>query len=465
MFIRSKFIAVLLGANGVGIYSQILNVSNLIVVLIPIGSVGITRFLSDFYEEGKIHQINYLLRRILAINIPLVLIIGSVFIIFSRTISELLYSNNEYWILILIFSISVPLGLFNVLIDIYLKSVRKISLYVRFVSINAIVSLILFIPLILIFKIEGVIASFFFTYLVGILVGYLILKRNSILPHLKIFEKLEPGVLKSVYKTGLIMVIIYIIQQLSNIVIRSLIANTLSILELGIYQSVYAISNNYFALFFTIMYTYSFPKFSTFKSSSEIIKETNETLKFLVMIYTPLIIIFFVFRVFFIRLLYSSDFIYAKELLFYQLLGDYFKMLSWVLAIWLIPNLKLKAWAFFDIIFFVNYFSIFYYLFFFTGLGILSISISYLISYAFHLVLNFIYIKKEIKFIMSKDNKLKVAVSAVTIALMFLIAQNSQLLAFITIVPVLTIWLLVSVKKSEMIELKSLVTGYFKQRS
>ena len=300
MFVRSKIIAILLGTGGVGVYSQILNISNLIIVLVPIGSVGITRYLSDFYQDGKIKQINYLFRRVLLINIPFVFLIGIALVTFSKQISMLLYSSDTYSILLVIFSIAIPLGLINTLIDIYLKSVRKIDLYVRFVAISAITSLILFIPLVFLFKIEGVIASFFFTYFVGIVVGFVVLKKNSILPRLKFYEKLDTGVLKSVYTTGLIMVIIYIIQQLSNIVIRSLIANTLSILELGIYQSVYAISNNYFALFFTILYTYSFPKFSTFKTYPEIISETNETLKFLVMIYTPLIIIFFVFRVFFI---------------------------------------------------------------------------------------------------------------------------------------------------------------------
>ena len=178
-----------------------------------------------------------------------------------------------------------------------------------------------------------------------------------------------------------------------------------------------------------------------------------------------MIIIFFVFRVFFIRLLYSGEFIFAQELLFYQLPGDFLKMLSWVLAIWLIPNLKLKAWAFFDVIFFINYFFIFYYLFFHTNLGIIAVSISYLISYAIHFILNLYYIKKEVKFNLSKNNRLKILTSAASIAVVFLIAQYNELLGIIVFLPALLIWFLISVEKREIMELKSLVTGYIKNRT
>ena len=347
--------ALVVGVTGVGIYSQVINISNLMAVLIPIGSLGITRYISEFYEDKKTAQISLLLRKILTINIPVVFIISILLIVFSRTFSQLLYSDNSYWLLITMYAVSIPLGLISSLIDIYLKSVRIVSLYVKFVAIGSITSLIVFIPLVYYYKIEGASSSFIFTYLVSIIVGLLILKKNRILPNLKVSEQLDPDVLKKIYRTGFIMIVIYMFQQLSNIVIRSLIAKSLSLHELGIYQSVYAISNNYFALFFTIIYTYSFPKFSTFKTNEEIIQETNETLKFLVLVYTPLVIIFFVFRMFFIRLLYSSEFLFAKELLFYQLLGDFLKMLSWVFAIWLIPNFKLKAWALFDIIFFQKF--------------------------------------------------------------------------------------------------------------
>ncbi len=334
--------------------------------------------------------------------------------------------------------------------------------YVLFLVLSSFTNVLVNVPLIYFFGLYGAILSFVLLSLINTTIGIFILKRIKLIPNLKKTKKVDRNVISDIYKVGLGSVLAMVMHQLTFIIVRSNIASELGLGSVGIFQSVYAISVNYFGIFFVLLATYSIPKFSTFKTNHENNQELNTTLKFLLILYTPLIIIMFTFRTFFISILYSDEFLSAKDLLIFQLSGDFFRALSWVFNIWLIPNLKIKQWIIFDLIFYLLFFGLFYYMLN-SDFGIKSVSIAYLLAYGFYLIINFAYTKYSLAFKYRNKNLKSLIVSFIVLVTAFIISEYNEYYGYLTILPIILIWMFFVVKKQDYLNLISILSTKIKR--
>jgi len=352
--------------------------------------------------------------------------------------------------------------LFNY-IDAYFKGLRRINKYVLFIAISSFINILVNVPLIYFLGIYGAVLSFVFLSILNTSIGIMILKRIKLIPNLKKTIKVERNVISNIYKVGLGSVLALVMQQLTFLFVRSNIAGELSLASVGIFQSVYAISINYFGIFFVLLATYSIPKFSTFKTKHENNQELNTTLKFLLILYTPLILTIFVFRTFVITILYSEEFLIAKDLLVYQLSGDFFRALSWLFGLWLLPNLKIKQWILFDFVFYVLFYSLFYIFLNYSTFGIKSVSIAYLIAYISHFIINFLYTKFSIDFKYMNKNLKNLFISSIVLALALFVSEYNEIYGYIIIIPLIVVWTFFVIKKRDFLNLKEILLSKLKK--
>lgn len=456
--VKVKLIALLIGPLGVGIISQINSLSSLVFAIIPIGSLGITKYIAEYYNENRIDEISVLLKYFVLRNLPVVIIIFSALTMYSVYFSDLIFDNVAYNHIIIFFSVSIPLGMLAGFIDLYFKGLRKIGIFVKYSILNSLISLILFIPLITIFEIEGAVIVIVLTYLVNIVLGIFLLKSNKLLPRFSNIKsvKVESKVKKDILKIGLATMLMLFFQQASFLVIKTFIVDNYGLISVGIYQSVFGISNNYFALFFSVIATYSLPKLSTLKNNDDKISEINQTLKLLLFLYTPTITILYVCRIILIKTLYTSEFLSANPLFFFQFLGDYLKALSWIFGLWLLPNLKIKQWLLFDLFnsFFFTAFSIFLSKYYKT---LESFTIAYFVSYFVQAIVQYSYLRFTLKFKFMFNNFKSLFISVLTVGVIFILSNYDLDIGFIVLVPALTVWILLIIKKTDIVSLKELI--------
>jgi len=416
-----------------------MNLSTLITAVFPIGAIGLTTYVSKL-KNSQVPKINYILKYFIRLNIIGVFVVIIILIFFSEKLSTILLGAGDYQIYILLFLISLPLSLIFSFIDIYLRGIRQINKYVLLISISSLVNLFIYIPLVIYFKLTGAIIGLIIAPLISCVIGFFILKKNALYPNFKDVEVAEKKIKVDIIKIGLSSSIILLIQNLIYLFIRTSIIKSLGESQAGIFQSIFAISNNYFSIFFSLMAIYSIPKISEMIKSEDKINEINQTLKFMLILYTPMILIFYIFRYYIIILLYSDSFLPAESLLFFQLLGDFFKVLGWVFGLWLIPSMKIKAWFIFDFIFYTIFFCVFYVLFYFYSFGLKSAPIAYLIAYIIHFVINLIYIFYSLRFKFKRDSARVVIISTFVIIINFFVSSIFKQYGYYLIFPSLAIW-------------------------
>jgi enterobacterial common antigen flippase len=462
--IRTKVLAILLGTVGLGILSQFYNLTGLLFTIIPIGTMGLLKYFSEYVSENKTEQINYLLRFFILLNLPIVLIISLGLIFFSDTISILLFSDSSYSKIILLYTFAIPIGLFGSLMDTYLKSLRNIKYFVLYGILNSVFGFAIFLPLLILYEYQGAIVSISFSSIIGIIIALLLSKRIGKFPRLNKVKKVDKRIIISIVKLGLVMMLLVAVQQSAFLFVRSTIAVKLGMHDVGIFQSVYGISNNYIGFFLGLLGTYSIPLISTHKTADETVIEINRTLRLLLLVYTPMIIACFVFRYLILLAFYSSAFFEAGDILFYQLMGDFTKAISWVFGLWLIPYFKIKLLLIFELINNAIFISLFYFLLVFKNYGLQSVSIAYLAAFVGHVILNLLYLKRGMGYRFAQRNLFVLIVSVFSIVIIFCTSLYDVRWGYYAVLPVVFIWGYLSVKRSDVAQLKQLLASIGKLR-
>jgi PST family polysaccharide transporter len=121
-----------------------------------------------------------------------------------------------------------------------------------------------------------------------------------------------------------------VIGPLTYIFVRNLIKDKFSIEDSGLWEALNKLSNLQIMLLTSPLSMYYLPRFSELKEGKSIKKEILNLYKIVVpCIFISAFIIYFNSDLF-IKYIFSNEFIEIKNLLFFQLIGDGFRVLIWI---------------------------------------------------------------------------------------------------------------------------------------
>ena len=120
---------------------------------------------------------------------------------------------------------------------------------------------------------------------------------------------------------------------LGQLAVRTLVQRELGADALGQFQAAWSISVTYLGFVLGAMATDYFPRLTAaMKDRTSAVKLINEQTEVALLLCAPVVLAMLAFSPWVIRLLYSSDFGPAVEVLRWQLLGDILKVISWPLG-------------------------------------------------------------------------------------------------------------------------------------
>ncbi|WP_205502739.1 oligosaccharide flippase family protein [Rufibacter psychrotolerans] len=135
--------------------------------------------------------------------------------------------------------------------------------------------------------------------------------------------------------------------KLVDFVVREMAIQHFSLVETGLWQAVAKISDSYTMVYISILGMVYYPKIAALLPQPQALREYVRTVFFLLV---PTIAVglltFGWLRDFFIQLLFHRDFLAARELMDYQLLGDFLKMTAWVLSYIVTVQARVKLYIF-----------------------------------------------------------------------------------------------------------------------
>lgn len=449
--------------TGVGVISQLSNLVSLLNYFVPL---GIPNGLSKFVAEESISD-SEKLKNLFVSSITLVLYPTITFailiFIFSGSVSYFLFETIEYSDYIRIISVFIPFLVSNSLLEGFLRGLKVINLYTKIIIISNILNVIIILPLVWKFGITGGLFGIVSSYVIYTLLSIYYLKKNKILEKIEFKRSFNKIFLKRIFSVSLVFLISGALFQFTLLLLRKLIIAEFGIFYNGIFQGVIGISLSYFGFIFLSLSTYSFPTISKLNTTAELIDELNINIRYIIFLMVPLIILVFVFRYFVISLLLSKDFLNSEKLFGYQFMGDYFKALAWAIGIWLIPKMKLKSFVIMEIILNLNLIIISWVLIKIFGTNLEFISISYLISYVIHFILNLAVTRKLLGFQISNANNKLLILSFVFLIPILLISHHNPFVSYFLVIPVMILWFKLSMEKKEFAELKGIIYSKLKK--
>jgi len=464
-FIKNKIYSIYLGLSGLGVISQFTSSISFLNYLLPLGfPVGITKLIAQSGEKDK-HYINDIIYTSIIVLILPVFISFILTFVFSNELSVFLFNEDIYAGYIKVLSIFFPfIVLFSMLEAIY-KGLGNISLYVKTLILSSLISLVITVPLVIFWGITGAVYGLTVNYIFFVIYSIIKFRKASILSFdLKPF-KINRDVLNQIVKIGSAFLIAGALYQLTLLIIKRMVIEKYGLDGSGLFQSILNISLFYFGFIFTSMSSYTFPKIANMNNDSDLNNELNSTVRFITLVMVPLILILIVFRYIIILFLYTSDFLIAEPFFQYQFLGDFFKALSWVLGIWLIPRSKIFYFLFFDILLNLNLIIVFQLILDHTDLGLKGVSLAYLTAYIIHFLLNLILSRRIIGFKFTIKNLQLIISSIIIMVGSTYISFQNNIYGYILFLPIFLIWLFFNLKISEMKKMKIMVRNYLKSKN
>jgi O-antigen/teichoic acid export membrane protein len=117
----------------------------------------------------------------------------------------------------------------------------------------------------------------------------------------------------------------------------------------GMFDAAWTIGNSYFLLILSSLGTYFFPTLAQMRDPEEKDIFIKNTLRLMLLIEVPVIIVMLVIKPMLIELFYTSEFIPSLTLLRWFFIGDFFKAFGWVLATNMQINSDYKTYFFLEL--------------------------------------------------------------------------------------------------------------------
>jgi len=442
--------AVLLAPAGVGVISQAFSFFTAVSTVTSLGlGAGIIKYIAIYREEKN----SLLIRQVILVSFLLQILISLLSIIavfyFGREISFLIFSIAGYSKLLILVVLAVPLTTMVYLITSVFLSIGNVK---AFTASRAWGYLTGVIPMVLLIYFWGIKGGF-----IQILVVALI----SFLFCLYYFTKVMPkeyylsqnpiefkGLFltgRTIFKYGFIMLSSTAFASFSLLAIRSLIVHRLGNSVNGYYQVLVALSACYLPFFTNALWSHFYPRASSQTSSVELSKELSDTVRFLSIGITGVIVLVLTVKRYLVMLIFSSKFISALPFMQSQLVGDFFALLSMTLACSVLARGKVKIYfinaLFANLIFFIlSAFTL-------RHFGLFSVTLSYILAQFVSFTFIYLYHVNYLKLPLS-EGALKAILSSLALFIIIILLPDTFIGSLLKILTLL-LWSFAVVKKSE----------------
>jgi PST family polysaccharide transporter len=351
-FIVVKVVALKIGPKGIAFIGQFQNTTAIFAMLASAAiATGIVKYLAEHKNDPE--KSKKIINTAFIIVFFCSIIISIFVMATSGYLSEAAFRTKEFWIVYFLFGLFTMAISFNLIFSAILNGLNEIR---KFTVVNICSSLI------------SVLITVIFAYTLGI-IGVLISSTASaiiifciniyILNQLGLklkpdFKSWDKQIAKMLSSFSLMAIISGFLLPIMQILIRNRIITQFSISDAGYWQSVTKISDYYLGFITSVLAVYYLPKLSEIKNKRELKNEILKGYKIILPVVGILAVLIWLFRDIIIQLLFTPEFLPMKPLFTYQLLGDFFKIGSWLLAYLMLAKAMVKTYIITEILFIIS---------------------------------------------------------------------------------------------------------------
>lgn len=331
--IRSKFVAVLLGPEGMGIVGLLTTTTGFIGALTNFGlSTSAVKDISESNTSGDQNRISGVISVMRRLAWITGLLGAIVTLILSPWLSQLTFGNKDYTLAFIWISVTL---LFNQLSSgqlVILQGLRKLQYLAKANLYGSLVGLVIVVPLYYKFGIRGIVPVIIVTSLISLFFSWYYSRKVEIKPmQISKAKTISEG--KNMLTMGFVISLSGLMTMATAYLLRIYINRTGNVADVGLYSAGFTMIGTYVGMIFTAMGTDYYPRLSAVAKSNELSRQAiNQQAEIAILIIAPLLIAFLVFINWFVILLYSNQFVAINGMLYWASLGMFFKAASWAIG-------------------------------------------------------------------------------------------------------------------------------------
>jgi len=339
--IRTKLIAVMLGPSGIGLMGMYQSIIAMVgaVTSAGIGSSGV-RQIAEAAGTGNEERIARTIITMRRMMVVLGIVGFIIMMVFSTPISKLTFSDTKHVGAIIILSIALFFSSINSGQLAILRGMRRISAYAIVSVLGAFLGTLFTIPIIYIWREDGIVTSIVAVSIMAFLPSWWYAQKISIKKILMGFKAICKESKNFLY-LGFIFMLTGIMSTVVIYLTRVLVLRELGMQSVGIFQAATMLSTTYIGIVFTAMGNDFYPRLTAVADNNESCNRlVNEQIEVGLLLGTPGILATLTFAPYVITIFYSMQFVAAVEVLRWQVLGVFFRVISWPLGFILLAKKK-----------------------------------------------------------------------------------------------------------------------------
>ncbi|MCK4663292.1 MAG: O-antigen translocase [Bacteroidales bacterium] len=389
--VSNKIIAVYLGPSGIAILGQF---GNFVAMAQSFASFGINSGITKYIAEYKNNESEC--RKILSTGLKITILatlITSFIILFgARYFSSSIFHTDKYINIFYIFAVTLLLFTLNGFFISVLNGYKEFKKIITINIISSFVGLTIAIILVIHYGVWGALIGIILSTTLIAFVTFILVSKSKWF-HVQYFtKKFDWKSSKKLSQYTLMAFTSVFAVAYIQLMTRTYIINHLSIQDAGYWQGIIKISNIYMILITTTLSYYYLPRLSEIKGKNELKKEIFKGYKFILPLTIMISAIIFFLRGFIVDALFTQSFQPMKQLFLFQLLGNIFKIASWLLSFLMVAKAMTKTYIITEIIFGLSF-----YLFAIILLerhGIMGVTIAYCVNVFLYFVVMGIIFRK-----------------------------------------------------------------------
>lgn len=318
----NKIVAVLLGANGMGI----IGLFNTAIGAIKTGAgLGVSQSAVRDISEANACNDSKRFSRIISLTNRVIVFTSLLGVILTIALSPVLsqwqFGNHEYTVAFIWLSLVVGANIFSEGQLAILKGMRQLRALAKASMIGSVVGLLSAVPFYYFFGEGGIVPSLIITAFASLFFSNLYVRRikyeNTKLSLKEVIKEGSPMV-----KMGVALMLVGFIGSVFDMIVASYISRQGSLADVGFYNAGATIISGYFGIIITAMSTDYYPRISAVHNENDKLQEemNRQSETGLIMIF-PLVVLFVFLSPFFVNILYSSEFISTNDYTDYAMIG------------------------------------------------------------------------------------------------------------------------------------------------
>ncbi|MEO6349015.1 MAG: O-antigen translocase [Aquaticitalea sp.] len=330
--LTSKAIALLIGVEGMALIGNLRNFLSAVQSSAILGFYnGLVKYISEVKDDAV--KLSKTISTAFYLGFVSTILVAFVCYYDADFINDFLFSDNyNYAYVIRILAVALPFYSLNMFCFAIMNGFSK---YRMLLVINIIGQLLgLGITLLLIYEsnIDGALVSAVITPSLLILMTLVaIMNQRSLLSSVKL-SNIRLGILKKFGPFAIMALVSAIAVPMVTIIIRNYIIEVVGIKEAGYWEAMNRISDYYLMFMMSMMTLYFLPRFSEIESKSEFRKEVFNFYRTVVPYFAGALVLIYLLRSLIVPIIFSDAFEPTENLFLWQLMGDFVKVLSVVIA-------------------------------------------------------------------------------------------------------------------------------------